>query len=127
MNKYLKLSILVLLLVGIGHLISRRKSYYGDYWYADIILHVSAGVALALFWIGLAGKPRKRSDYISAILFAVFGSFLWELWEFSGLHLVPDKIIYKPTLPDSLGDITSGMGGGVIVSIASFLRNRKGN
>jgi hypothetical protein len=125
MNKYLKLSILVLLLVGLGHLISRRRAYYGDYWYADIILHVSAGIALALFWIGLAGRPMKRSEYLSVVLFAVFGSFLWELWEFSGLHLVPDKLIYKPTLPDSLGDITSGMVGGIIVSLTSWIRSKR--
>ena len=125
MNKYLKLSLLVLLLVGLGHIISRKKAYYGDYWFADIILHVSAGVALALFWIGLAGKPKKKSEYVSVVLFAVFGSFLWEIWEFTGLHVIPDKLIYKPTLSDSLGDIVSGMSGGLIVSVISWLKSKR--
>jgi hypothetical protein len=125
MNKYLKISLLILLLVGLGHLISRKNAYYANFWYVDILLHISAGIALGLFWIGLVGKPNRKSEYVSIILFSVFGSFLWELWEFSGLHIIPDKIIYKPTLSDSLGDIVSGMSGGLLVSTSSFLRNKR--
>lgn len=125
MNKYIKLSFLILLLVGIGHIVSRKEAYYGNYWYADIILHVSAGIAMAVFWIGLVGKPKKKSEYISIVLFSVFGSFLWEIWEFTGLHVIPDKLIYKPTLSDSLGDIVSGMGGGIAVSLISWIRWKK--
>ena len=124
MNKYLKLSFFILLLVGLGHIISRKNAYYADYWYADIFLHITAGIAMSLFWLGLAGNPSKKADYISIILFAVFGSFLWEIWEFTGLHVIPDKIIYKPTLSDSLGDIVSGMSGGMISALLLWFKRR---
>mgnify|MGYP000073560459 CR=1 FL=1 len=123
MKKYLALSFFIMLFVGLGHLISRQEAYYGTYWYADILLHVTAGVAMGVFWLALAGKPAKKTDYAAIVLFAVFGSYLWELWEFSGLKVIPDKLIYKPTLPDSLGDIVAGMGGGAIVAL--FLKLRK--
>ncbi len=122
MNKYLKLSSLLLLLIGLGHFISRREGYYVSFWYTDIILHITAGVAIGLVWIGLVGKPKRIPDYISITLFAVFGSYLWEIWEFTGLHVIPDKLIYIPEIGDSLGDIAAGMTGGILLSITEFFK-----
>ncbi|MDQ3089649.1 MAG: hypothetical protein M3Q24_00650 [bacterium] len=123
MNKYLKLSFLLLLLIGLGHLISRKEGYYGSIWYTDIILHITAGVAIGLIWIGLVGKPKTISDYILIALFAVFGSYLWEIWEFTGLHVIPDKLIYIPELGDSLGDIAAGFVGGTLLSVYLYFKN----
>lgn len=122
MNKLLLISSTTLwIAVSIGSALSRRHGWYGTYWYTDIILHTLSGVALGLLWIGVNKKPEQTSRtlyVVSVMSFAVFGSFIWELWEWSGLHFTPSHSqFYKPELGDTLLDITCGGTGGLAVAV----------
>lgn len=99
--------------------------WYSEYWFTDITLHTISGVWLALLAISFL-KDRGFILLVSATSFAVFGSVLWEFWEFAGWRLTPAQVpFYIPQLPDTLGDICCGMVGGFVVSLVIVLFSRK--
>jgi hypothetical protein len=118
MNKLLLSSIILWIGVSIGSALSRSYGWYGTYWYTDIILHTISGIALGLLWMSINKKHAHMSTalyIVSVVSFAVFGSFIWELWEWSGLHFTPSHSqFYKPELADTLGDIACGGTGGMV-------------
>ncbi len=103
--------------------------WYQDYWYADIILHTLSGIMFALFWIGSTYNetPKSKLSYLISIVMAgVFGSYLWELWEFGGAYILPGiAIAYTPNLADSLGDIVCGMFGALFIAGIYWFNSKK--
>lgn len=103
--------------------------YQGKVW-VDIPLHITGGALLGLFWVWILELPLARQKFglpskmfigFSIISFALFGSFLWEVWEFlfstfaSGPALFLK--IYSFTVSDTLSDMFFGMIGGIAVAI----------
>lgn len=114
-------------MVLVGSYLARKYGFYNSLWYTDVILHTLSGAAFG--YLALVGLNKDKVNPIFLILsltsFAVLGSYFWELWEFSGWHLVPsDMEFYKPELSDSLGDIASGMVGGFLVAINSLIQKK---
>jgi hypothetical protein len=129
MNKYLKYSIGLFVLVGIGTYFARTLGFYNTYWFTDVILHTISGVAFGFLMLSIIGKEKisRKLEFFILIGFAVFGSYVWEVWEFSGFHIMPGVTeFYTPELGDSLGDIACGMLGAILLSILRFLKSLKG-
>lgn len=127
MSKKLIASITLLIIVAVGTQLTRHFGWYSTYWFTDVILHTLSGMMFALLWASLT---ERRIDsrwvlFITCITFAVFGSVLWECWEYWGYLLKPDFArFYIPDIADSLGDIMSGALGAVL--IYPFIKNKFG-
>ena len=125
MNKRLKQIIILLVIITILHAIAVYFRFYSAGMPLDKPQHLLAGIVFALIWIWiLESKKQKLSKstlIISTISFAVFGSFIWELFEFAILNLAPtfaNKFkIYSPNLAEAITDIVSGLIGGIIASL----------
>ncbi len=124
MNQYIRYSIALLGLVALGAWLSRHYGWYNSYWFVDITLHIVSGIMFGLFWLGIHSRSEfgsKWSLFISTIAFATFGSVLWEFWEFEGWKIMPAHTqFYFPILSDTLGDIASGMFGGLLLACAKI-------
>lgn len=108
--------------------------YQGKVW-VDIPLHIIGGMLLGFFWVWVLerssarqrlGSPSKIFIGFSIISFALWGSFLWEVWEFlfstfaSGPALLLK--IYSFTVSDTLSDMFFGIVGGLITALWSNSR-----
>lgn len=121
MRRYLYIGIILAIVVAAGHLAARNLGLYYTFWYTDIILHIISGVMLGCFFLWFTRRTEYSSaalKYFSVVAAATFGSFLWEVWEFGWNRLIPEIMIYAPTLPDSLLDIFTGFAGGVLLCLA---------
>jgi len=128
MKKYYVGSSVLFIIVAIVALLSRNFGWYNSYWYTDVILHFISGIAFGLLCIALNSKTITSSPFvffISIVSFAVFGSVLWEFWEYAGWHLTPSHTqFYIPQLADTLSDIFCGLIGGVCSGLL-YLVNTK--
>lgn len=135
MKLYYYSSGILFALVALFSFLSRREAWYNTYWYTDVILHFTSGVALGLLWIALTKNDANRLQtssllfIIGAISFAVFGSVLWESWEFAGWRITPSHTqFYIPELGDTLSDVFCGLLGGVLAAtiyMILLLRRKK--
>ncbi len=130
MRSHLTKALIIFIAVWLGAFISRKTGYYNSFWFTDILLHILSGVGFGFIFLALLNnqKVSKLVLSLSLVSFCVFGSYIWELWEFSGWRLIPSDLpFYNPILSDSLGDIACGMGGGLLVIIYLFLKNWRDN
>ncbi len=128
MKHPLKALLSLLILITLGHFISRSLGWYFKYGLTDIVLHTIAGIMFGYVWIYFAEKNKSGSVVwisVTSITFATSFSFLWEVWEFWGYKVTPwITRAYIPTLSDSLGDIAFGFIGGVIFSLVYISQNK---
>lgn len=118
MRTFLIPGIIGALIVAMGSFLARSFGWYNDYWFTDIILHTISGLWLGLFFLAFTQEPSKLLRSVGTVSFAVFGSVLWEYWEYAGYLLTRSKVpFYIPQLSDTLGDITCGMVGGIFLAI----------
>jgi len=117
--------ILLALLILIVHLIAVFAGLYGVIP-IDIPQHIIAGMIFGLiyfWWLSTYKKEilSKPLIFISIVSFAVFGSVIWEILEFSVWKLFPvfanNFKFFSPTVLDLLVDVISGLIGGVIIGI----------
>lgn len=129
MKNYFYASSALFGLVALGAWLSRTLGWYNAYWYTDVILHILAGIALGLLWIVINRKNHASSWLvfcISIISFAVFGSVLWEFWEFAGWWITPSRTqFYLATLDDTLLDILCGAIGGLLSAFIALRFSEK--
>lgn len=111
----------LLALVAVGHSVSKANGFYNTYQFADITLHILAGIMFGSLYIWYARKYMQPwfLIFVSAASFAVFGSYLWEIWEFYAWQIWPERMVYVPRFADTLGDIACGMLGGAIAPLFS--------
>lgn len=116
------------LFISVMGLCAHTFGWYHKYWFADIVLHTLSGGMFALFWLGLSYKEKYKSKLILLLtltMAGVFGSYIWELWEFGGAYILPGiAIAYAPNLSDALGDIACGMFGALVVAITYLAKNK---
>lgn len=134
MKKYYYSSGALFTMVALFSFLSRREGWYSAYWYTNILLHFISGIALGLAWLALTKKDIHGSQIsyilfiIEVVSFAVFGSVLWEFWEFAGWRITPSHTqFYIPELGDTLSDIFFGLVGGVVTAtthIVIFLKRK---
>ena len=125
----------ILLLMVLVHLAAIPLGLYRGKVWVDKPLHVLGGIALALFWLWLAGRlwgmsvPSSAFFWIvTTVSFTALGAFAWELFEFSIAAWFPGKAyglkLYSPNLKDALFDMLFGVGGGFLLSIFNFIRSK---
>lgn len=116
-------------IVAIGSWLSRHFGWYNEYWFIDIALHVLSGIMFGYAWLAIAGRSKFSSIWVltvGLISFATLASVLWEFWEFSGWRIMPSHTqFYFPVLSDTLGDLLSGMIGGVFLSIYISFKHKE--
>jgi len=108
--------------------------YRGKVW-VDIPLHLIGGALLGLFWIWLLEQSSTRHKFgepsplfigFSITGFSLFGSFLWEIWEFLFSTLASGPAfflkIYSFTVSDVLSDMFFGIIGGAAVALWNNIR-----
>lgn len=124
MKNYLYISAFLFGIVALGALLSRTLGWYNDYWYTDVILHTISGIALGFLWIVISQKNHPSFWFVftvGIVSFAVFGSVLWEFWEFAGWMITPSRTeFYLGTLNDTLLDILCGAIGGLVSAFSFF-------
>lgn len=122
-----KAAIFFLITIAISAKLARSYGWYSNYWYTDILMHILAGVMFGLFWLGLTRTKsynNRLSLYGSIVMAAVFGSFVWEIWELYGNKFFPTFTVhYIGTLSDALSDIACGLFGGILLAIAHSIKN----
>jgi hypothetical protein len=115
------------LIICVGTYFARTNGWYYSYWYTDIVLHIISGMMFAALWIWFIHRRADegfRFEIFTSIMFATFGSVLWEFWEFSSWKILPKiSAFYIASLGDTLGDILCGMAGAAIY--VAYVRIRK--
>lgn len=119
MRKEFIYSLFIFVIVGIVTFFSRKLGWYNNYWYTDVILHFLSGVGFGLIWLGLDKESKKPlATVLACVSFAVFGSVLWEYWEYFGWHITPSHTrYYIPEMGDTLSDTFFGLIGGLVAAI----------
>ncbi len=101
----------------------------------DKVLHIMAGVAIAMSWLWIVRRVLKISleniptiITISSIVgFVLLIALFWEVFEFAYWKSAPEWAnkfkFYSPTIVDALSDMTSNLLGGIVFSI--FVSRKK--
>ena len=100
----------------------------------DKVLHIMAGIAIAMLWFWFLQRKEKLSEDIPRIIFAssVIGfvllvAFFWEVAEFAFWKGLPEYAnnlnLYSPTIFDVLSDIGSNLVGAIIFSVIASRKN----
>ena len=102
----------------------------------DKVLHVMAGVAIAMSWLWIVRRVLKTSlenvptiIAISSIVgFVLFIALFWEIFEFAywkGAQEWANKFkFYSPTIVDVLSDIGSNLIGAIIFSMLATKKDK---
>lgn len=133
-----KLSHIALLLIAMTalHFIANLTGLYEQpiIW-IDKVLHIMAGIAIAMLWFWFLQRKGKFSDNIPKIILAssVLGfvlliAFLWEVSEFTFWKGLPEYAnnlnLYSPTIFDVLSDIGSNLVGALVFSLLAIKKNK---
>jgi len=127
-----------LAIVTVLHSLAVRFDLYAQMaWLVDGPLHVASGIILGMFWLfALRMFSRTMLELSPAFLvaisiagFALFGSFVWELLEFSLWKLLPEYAmayqLFSPTPTDLLSDMGFGFLGGVIMGLFYYFKEKE--
>lgn len=118
--------------VSAGHFLAIRLGLYKGKVWVDMPLHVIGGILFGMIgaWI-LQALPQRfvgsPSPFILIALiggFSLFGSLLWELYEFAFLSLSPGEAMrlkmYSLSTSDILSDMVMGFLGGTAFAAYFF-------
>ncbi len=120
-----------ILLLSAGHFLALKLGMYeGNVW-IDIPLHFFGGVILGTAWLWFMqrqnmqqffGSPSGLFVGLSVAAFALFGSFVWELFELAFSTWAEEYAHavkwYSLSASDALTDMLAGLTGGAVVAVA---------
>lgn len=124
--KLLHIALLFMVMTAIHFTAVSIGLYEQPVIWIDKVLHVMAGIAIAMSWLWIVRKALKISlenvptiITISSIVgFVLLIALFWEIFEFAYWNGVPDWAnkfkFYSPTIVDVLGDIGSNLIGTII-------------
>lgn len=133
-----KLLHIALLLIGMTvlHFIANFTGLYEQpiIW-IDKVLHIMAGIAIAMLWFWFLQRKEKFSDNIPKIIlvsstigFVLLIAFLWEFAEFAFWKGLPEYAnnlnLYSPSIFDVLSDIGSNLVGAMVFSWLAIKKNK---
>lgn len=128
-KKLLLTSLFTIVLILVFHYLSLKYSWYWTYRWLDIPVHIIGGfwISLMALWVCLKIKHidsildyRKRA-FIVMLFSVLVVATLWEIFELLFSVTSIDLVGYWF---DSIGDIVSGLFGG-LVAFLFFIKNRK--
>jgi len=96
----------------------------------DIPQHILSGAIFGLIWFWLlesnAQNFSKSLTGISIVSFAVLGSLIWEFFEFALWNFAPilakNIQLYSPRVGELLGDMLSGLTGGIAIVLYTMYK-----
>jgi len=113
----------------VGHFLALVSGMYEGKVWIDIPLHFFGGMLLGFGWLlfiqrphmqAVFGAPSKLFLGLSVLAFALFGSFVWELFELAFSVWAADVAHavkwYSPSASDALTDMLAGFAGGVFAA-----------
>src|SRR3989338_9219402 len=136
-TKLLHVALLLIVMTAIHFTAVSVGFYEQPVIWIDKVLHVMAGIAIAMFWLWIVQRALKISlenvpiiITISSIVgFVLLIALFWEFFEFAYWKGAPEWAnkfkFYSPTIIDVLGDIGSNLVGAIIFSILAIKRDEK--
>jgi len=126
--KLLHIALLLIAMTALHFIANLTGLYEQPIIWIDKVLHIMAGMAIAMLWFWFLQRKDKLSDNIpkiilasSAVGFVLLIAFLWEVAEFAFWKGLPEYAnnlnLYSPTIFDVLSDIGSNLVGAIIFSI----------
>ena len=136
MNIKLYHIILLALLLLAGHATALRVGLYQGTVWVDMPLHFLGGAFLGISWLWILAKAKGKmgepSDFfvgISIVGFSLFGSFVWELFEYGLLVFFTGFSesfkLYSRSVSDAFSDMALGLLGGVVAALIHSYRNKR--
>ena len=134
--KLFHIALLLIVMTALHFIANSIGLYEQPIIWIDKVLHIMAGIAIAMLWFWFLQKKEKFSDNIPKIIlassvigFVLLVAFLWEVAEFAFWKGLPEYAnilkLYSPTIFDVLSDIGSNLVGAIIFSILAIKRDEK--
>ena len=134
--KLLHIALLLIVMTALHFVANLTGLYEQPIIWIDKVLHIMAGIAVAMLWFWFLQRKGKFSDNIpknilasSAIGFVLLVAFFWEVAEFAFWKWLPEYAnnlnLYSPTIFDVLSDIGSNLVGAIIFSILVIKKDKK--
>jgi len=136
-TKLLHVALLLIVMTAIHFTAVSVGFYEQPVIWIDKVLHVMAGIAIAMFWLWIVQRALKISlenvpiiITISSIVgFVLLIALFWEFFEFAYWKGAPEWAnkfkFYSPTIVDVLSDIGSNLVGAIFFSILAIKRDEK--
>lgn len=112
------------------------QSYYERFWWWDVVLHTSAGMAMGVIGFALVfilNRHSQTSVVLSPVFLALFSfcfaqaiGVLWEIFEF-GMDSVFGMNMQKSGLVDTMWDLIVNTIGAALVSFAGYFYAKGGD
>lgn len=113
----------LLVLIGIADFVANTLYLYWTVWWADMIMHFSAGFCVAmagiLFWQYFLDKNIKFKKAVAvALLFTITIGLMWEIFEtYFDIAMISDGYSY---VTDTISDLILDVCGGILGSIYAY-------
>lgn len=123
----IELEFIVVLFIYASLFLGEINNYYRSFWWWDVLLHTSSGLALGLigFLIMYLLYFKKKID-MSPLLIAVFAfcfgvalGAIWEIFEFSMDQLI-GTTMQKSGLVDTMWDLIVDSLGALVITIIGY-------
>jgi len=134
--KLLHIALLLIVMTAIHFTAVSVGLYEQSVIWIDKVLHIMAGVAIAMSWLWIVRRALKISlenvpiiITISSIVgFVLLIALFWEIFEFAYWQGAPEWAnkfkFYSPTIFDVLSDIGSNLVGAVVFSWLAIKKNK---
>ncbi len=113
----------LLFAIGAANLIANKLYLYWTVWWADVVMHFSAGFCVAmasvLVWHYLLDRniSLRKSAFVSFLMVLIVG-LLWEIFETHfEIELISDGYLY---VADTVSDLILDVCGGILGSIYAY-------
>ncbi len=132
----LELDFFLILFIFASLFLGEIRSYYERFWWWDVVLHTSAGVAMGIIGFALVfvlNRHQKVSVMLSPFFVALFSfcfaetiGVLWEIFEFAVDSFFGTNM-QKSGLVDTMWDLIVNTVGAAVVSFAGYFYVRGGH
>lgn len=132
----LEFDFILILFIFASLFLGEMRSYYTRFWWWDIVLHTSAGMAMGIMGFALVyvlNRHEKVNVVLSPAFIALFSfcfaeaiGVLWEIFEF-GMDSLFGMNMQKSGLVDTMWDLIVNTVGAALVSIAGYFYVRGGD
>ena len=133
--KLLHIALLLIAMTMLHFIANLTGLYEQPIIWIDKVLHIMAGIAIAMLWFWFLQRKEKFSDNISKIVlassaigFVLLIAFSWEVAEFAFWKGLPEYAnnlnLYSPSIFDVLSDIGSNLVGAMVFSWLAIKKNK---
>lgn len=113
----------LLILIGVGDFVANALYLYWTVWWADMIMHFSAGFCVAMagivFWQFFLDKNISFKKAVAvAFMFTITVGLMWEIFEtYFEIAMTSDGYSY---VTDTISDLILDVSGGILGAIYSY-------